>query len=212
MKFYQLTYSTVPEEVGTTHPQSQTSRDLISLDDPRHLRKQKFGFMTDVYMPEPIVHPNAKMSDLLSTVVTWRLIISEKIKCILENYMMPGQCQFLEIIVQHLSTKYKYWVLNPLFFNMELIDFPTSEIWLCGPADTKLKKLAIDSLEAFNEYSQKLQLPDRLNIYNVTLRNKSNIDFIQLKDVPGIKYFVSERLKDEMQKVGCTGISFIQMK
>jgi hypothetical protein len=208
MRFYEITHSTNPQEVGTTHPQSQTSRDTISIDDPRHLRKQGIGYMQNVYIPQPVVHPDAKLSDLLSTLVTWRLVLSLKLKNILEKHTTPGQCQFLEMTVHYLSSEYKYWVLNVLRYNMELVDFPKSEVWLCGAGDTKIKQIHFDTLSSFEEYSSSLEYPERLIIYKVKLRNEIAVDFFKLSHVYGSGYYVSEKLKDEIIEEDCTGISF----
>jgi hypothetical protein len=52
----------------------------------------------NVTLPEPVVHPDAKLSDFLSTTATWRLVMSPKLKGILEKFIKEGQCQFLEMI------------------------------------------------------------------------------------------------------------------
>lgn len=84
MKYYQLSHSIVTEEVGMTFPQSQTSRESLPIDHPRHLWQQKAGILNNFALPEPVVHPDAKLSDLLSTTATWRIVISPKLKVILE--------------------------------------------------------------------------------------------------------------------------------
>jgi len=122
MKYYQLSHSTVTEEVGMTYPQSQTARESLPVNHPQHLWQQKAGILQNVALPEPVVHPDAKLSDLLSTTATWRLVMSTKLKVILEKYIKEGQCQFLEMNVHYLSEVNQYWILNPLHFNMELID------------------------------------------------------------------------------------------
>jgi hypothetical protein len=212
MRFYELRHSTNPKEIGTTYPQSQTSRDAISIDDPRHLRQQRIGYMKDVYMPEPVVHPDAKLSDLLSTVVTWRLVVSTKLKKVLERATMPEQCQFVEMKVHFLSDQFQYWVLNPLHYNMELVDFPASEIWLCGAGDVKIKQISFVDLKTFEEHNNTLSYPERLVIFRVKLTKNTQADFIQLRDVAGADYYVSEKLKQEIIGQECTGIKFVEVE
>lgn len=211
MKYYQLVHSINPQEVGVTYPQSQTARHPISTDNPKHLDKQFAGFLKDIPLPEPIVHPDAKLSDLLSSTVTWRLVISLKLKNILEKFMQPDQCQFLEMTVHYLNNPHRFWMLNPLLFNMELIDFDVSETWLCGAGATKIRKLEIDSLASFDAYSQTLHMPERASIYNVSFVADADADFIQLRNASGMNY-VSEKLRDELIKEGCTGISFKELE
>ena len=157
MKYYQLSHSIVTDEVGMTFPQSQTSRESLPIDHPQHLWQQKAGILNNVALPEPVVHPDAKLSDLLSTTATWRLVMSPKLKVILEKYIKEAQCQFLEMKVHYLSEEYEYWMLNPLEFNMEVIDFGASEIWLCGAGNTKMQKLEIKNVADFETCAQDLQ-------------------------------------------------------
>lgn len=198
MKYHPLRHSIIPQEIGVTYPQSQKTKERGSIDDPRHLWNQKFGFLDDVVLPEPVIHPEAKLSDLVSTTATWRLVISPKMKGVLEKFIEPGQCQFLKTRIHYLAEHYQYWILNPLHYHMELIDFSISEIWLCGPADTKIKKVKCDTWAAFEEFSKNLRLPERANIYNVAFVTDAAADFIQLRDSPGVQYYVSENLRDKL--------------
>lgn len=207
MKYYQLSHSTVTEEVGITYPQSQTARETLPVNHPQHLWQQKAGILINVALPEPVVHPDAKLSDLLSTTATWRLVMSPKLKVILEKYIKEGQCQFLEMKVHYLSETYQYWMLNPLQFNMELIDFDASEIWLCGAGNTKIKKLEINNITDFEKTSHSFHMPERVSITSISFVSDITADFIQLRNAPSM-YYVSETLRIELIKQGCTGFSF----
>ena len=207
MKYYQLSHSTVTEEVGMTYPQSQTARESLPINHPQHLWQQKAGILQNVALPEPVVHPDAKLSDLLSTTATWRLVMSTKLKVILEKYIIEGQCQFLEMKVHYLSEEYEYWMLNPLQFNMEVIDFGTSEIWLCGAGNTKIRELEINNIADFEISSHTFQMPERVSITSVSFVSDITTDFIQLRNAPSM-FYVSETLRNELIKQGCTGISF----
>ena len=207
MKYYQLSHSTVSEEVGMTYPQSQTARESLPVNHPQHLWQQKAGILQNVALPEPVVHPDAKLSDLLSTTATWRLVMSTKLKVILEKYIKEGQCQFLEMNVHYLSEVNQYWILNPLHFNMELIDFSNSEIWLCGAGNTKIRKLEVNNITDFENASNTFQMPERASITSISFVSDITADFIQLRNAPSM-YYVSETLRNELIKQGCTGISF----
>jgi hypothetical protein len=207
MNYYQLSHSTVTEEVGMTFPQSQTARESVPIDHPQHLWQHKAGILNNVALPEPVVHPDAKLSDLLSTTATWRLVMSPKLKVILEKYIKEAQCQFLDMKVHYLSEEYEYWMLNPLQFNMEVIDFGASEIWLCGAGNTKMKKLEIKNIADFEKNSNAFQMPERVSITSVSFVPDITADFIQLRNAPSM-FYVSETLRNELIKEGCTGISF----
>lgn len=207
MKYYQLGHSTVPQEIGMTYPQSQKTREIFPIDHPQNLRNKRVGILKNVVLPEPVVHPDAKLSDLLSTTATWRLVMSPKLKSIIEKFTQEGQCQFLEMTVHYLSERHQYWMLNPLQFNMELIDFVASETWLCGAGDTKIRKLEVENFTDFEAYSRTFRMPERANITSVSFLADATADFIQLRNAPGM-YYVSEVLRDELVNEGCTGILF----
>lgn len=207
MKYYQLSHSTVTQEIGMTYPQSQTARESLPIDHPQHLWQQKAGVLKNVALPEPVVHPDAKLSDLLSTTATWRLVMSTKLKVILEKFIKEEQYQFLEMKVHFLSGDYQYWMLNPVQFNMEVIDFGTSEIWLCGAGNTKIRKLEVKNIADFEKNSHTFHMPERVSITSISFVPEITADFIQLRNAPSM-YYVSETLRNELIKEGCTGISF----
>jgi hypothetical protein len=66
--------------------------------------------------------------------------------------------------------------------------------------------------KSLEEYEQTARLPERVTIFNVTLIDNPTVDFIQLRGAPGIRYLVSEKLKDAIMKEECTGIVFAEMK
>jgi hypothetical protein len=126
---------------------------------------------------------------------------------ILEKYIKEGQCQFLEMKVHYLSKEYQYWMLNPLQFNMELIDFGTSEIWLCGAGNTKIRKLEVNNIKDFEKKSDSFSMPERVSVTAISFVPDITADFIQLRNAPNM-YYVSETLRNELIKEGCTGILF----
>jgi hypothetical protein len=133
--------------------------------------------------------------------------MSTKLKVIFEKYIKEGQCQFLEMKVHYLSEEYEYWMLNPLQFNMEVIDFGASEIWLCGAGNTKIRKLEINNITDFEKSSHTFNMPERVSITSVSFVSDITSDFIQLRNAPSM-FYVSETLRNELIKEGCTGISF----
>jgi hypothetical protein len=133
--------------------------------------------------------------------------MSPKLKVILEKYIKEGQCQFLEMKVHYLSEEYQYWILNPLQFNMELIDFCTSEIWQCGAGNNKIRKLEVKNITDFEKNEHTFHMPERVSITSISFVPEITVDFIQLRNAPSM-FYVSETLRNELIKEGCTGISF----
>jgi hypothetical protein len=109
--------------------------------------------------------------------------------------------------VHYLSEEYEYWMLNPLEFNMEVIDFGASEIWLCGAGNTKMQILEIKNVADFEKSSITFHMPERVSFTSVSFVADITADFIQLRNAPSM-FYVSETLRNELIKEGCTGISF----
>lgn len=212
MNYHRITYSSNEAEVGRTFPQSHVAKNVISIEDKLHLWKQDLGISlsSNIVLPQPVLHPNAKLTDLISTTsITLQLIISGKLKAILKSSIRPKTCDLLPVSVWYLNVEHNYWMLNPVTFDTQLIDFQKSEIWLHGSGNTKIKQLIFHNYTEFNEYGQQLALPQRLFIAKVVFVKKTNQDFIQLRQVAGgVGYYVSEKLKNEIQSAGCTGINF----
>ena len=210
MKFYELAYSAQEAEIGSTYPQSQTARELVKVTDSRHLWTQEIGRLRDdIVLPQPVLHPDARLTDLISTTSTWRLILSGKLKSILEKYIYPESCQFLPMKIHHINKQYDYWMVNTIMFDMEVIDYQSSEIWVDGAGGTKLYKLNCLDQYDFQEKTGELVLPKRVSIKKAALTEKTDKQFIQLQYVYGTGYFVSEKLKREIDDTGCTGMKFV---
>jgi hypothetical protein len=213
MQYYELGYSLNPAEVGTTYPQSHIARHPVPDDDPRYLGRRDVGqFLRHILLPEPVVHPDAKISDLLSVVATWRMVMSGKLKKVFEQFAQPDQIQFLPTKVHYIVEQYDYWMLNPMHFNMDAIDFLASETWLCGIGDMPIEKLNLDSIASYQDYRHLVKLPERLVIKKLVLLNEPGADFLQLKDVKaGIQYYVSERFRQQVLNENCTGVKFTKL-
>lgn len=210
MKFFEIHQSTAPEQVGMAIPQSQTAREPVPVNHPKHLWTQPFGPLVDVYLPEPVLHPNTKPSDLLSTTATWRLVMSERLKTIIERNASPGLFEFLEMKVHFLDRTLSYWMLNPLEYNMEVVDFAKSTLWKCGAGNQQIEQIEVADLASFDKLRKDYTMPERLSITKLVLLKGLNTDYLQLRNVPGAGYLVSERLKDAIEAAGCTGLRFIE--
>src|SRR5215210_1147443 len=96
MKYYRLEYSTGPD-IGSTFPQVQEMRTLVSVDSPNHLWRNSGKFSQDVYIPDPILDKKAKVTDLISSSPISFPIVSQKLKSIFEMFRKSG--------IQYLSVK-----------------------------------------------------------------------------------------------------------
>jgi len=211
MNYYSIECAVGEREVGLTFPQSHVAKHPVKVDDPRHLWKQGIGkFRENVVIPEPVLHPDAILTDLVScTVISARLLISDKLKSILEKSVTSGECEFLPVRVWYINEEFPYWILNPIVFRMELIDFANSEIWLEGTGGVKIRKINIKDYTDFKEWIHKLALPERITMHNFVFMDQAEQDFIQLRyGKGGIGFYVSEKIKKEIESACCSGIRF----
>lgn len=215
MNYYRINNSIVESEVGSTFPQAQTAKHPVKYDAPNHLENQYPGvpLRLDVGIPQPVLHPDAKLTDLVSSIPTSsRLLISSRLKVILEKSIRPGVCDLFPVSVWYVNMEHPYWLLHPVVFDAELIDFPKSDIWLLAEDWSKKQKADIKNYADYKIMFQKTVYPEKLYIVNVVFSTQKAQDFMQLTHVNGgIGYYVSEKLKKEIEDAGCTGITFEEL-
>lgn len=216
MDFYRMSVSS-GTDIGKTFPQSQDEINIVSIEDIKHFRNQKPYILLadDVVMPEPILHPKAILTDLVSTVaISLGLLVSERLKLIIEKLTSPSEIQFISVNLHSKKAQFKYWLLWPLQFDMALIRYDVSEIYkdstLLGP----FEKMHIKS---YQEYLDALKLIEKnfshsregMEITSLFFQEGISKNFLQIENVKGgIGYFVSDNLKKQIESAGCTGISF----
>jgi len=178
-------------------------------------------FPDDVILATPILDKKANLTDLIEI---WHvgfnlnILISGKLKKILEKYIGKDKGEFINCPIIKNDKEYSdYWIFNGCSFSQELIDFQNSLIKYEKQADdfkttyeTKMVFLSIDNLNEFEGYIKvALEKTEVVTIEKLAL-NESEIteDFFMLRYVFSGMYFVSDKLKQEIEEAGCTGIEF----
>lgn len=139
-------------------------------------------------------------------------IISGKLKNIITNYREDGM-QYFKMGVIKQGTEFDYWILNMFVINQEYIDFTKSmvTVQIKKPGgETQRIVVEIGSLVEFEElkayHRKKMEL---VTISKLVLIEETKQDFFAIRGVEGgVKYIVSETLKQEIEDSGCTGIEF----
>ncbi len=208
---YQILYSTNSAEVGPTFPQSQKGEHLISVEDQRHLWKQPIGkFRSDVVIPKSILHSSAKLTDYISSsVISLRLIVSDKLKQILEANITIGDCEFFPTVIIQKKKEYDYWIVNPIVFRIQLVDFPRSELWVTNGVGSRIRGIQITDYNDYLESSKQLHISEGITLYNVSFLDNMKENLVVLRFVEGgIGFYVSDKVKTEIEEAGCTGLIF----
>lgn len=184
-------------------------------DDPKFLNNvyfEKIDFTP--ITPVLILHKKAKITDLISNVnggSGTHLVMSEKLKNIIEKYRKEGLQFFKTSIIKDKMEIDNYFSLNMYIGNNGFIDFSKSTIKF-RRYDPKIIKspeiIKVNSLIEFNELLENRNMFDEVSINNIFLNDKVDEDFFMLRNVFGSLFFVSEKLKQEIEDAGCTGIEF----
>ncbi len=178
-------------------------------------------FPDDVILATPILDKKANLTDLIEI---WHvgfnlnLLISGKLKKILEKYIGKNKGEFINCPIIKNDVEFSdYWIFNGYNFNQEFIDFQNSLIKYEKQTDdfdttfeTKMVFLSIGNLKEFEEYIKVAQEKTELiTIEKLALNeNKITEDFFMLRYVFSGMYFISDKLKQEIEEAECTGIEF----
>lgn len=190
-------------------------------DDPKfvgHINFEKVDF--EPITANAILDPKAKQTDLVNANGAMgfsnKLLVSSKLKTILEKNRLSGMQFFKAPIIQNNITVNDYWILNMYEFNHEYIDVSKSMAYCHKQTEdynisfkTEKILLEINNLNDFMKYFEiakpKLEM---VNFEKIHFLNLVKENFFALKYVFGAMYFVSEKIKKEIEVAGCTGIEF----
>jgi hypothetical protein len=159
---------------------------------------------------------STKITDILSGWghgFTGRLLISDTLKNIIEKSKQHGVQFFYTTVFDFSGEKqFSYWLANVYIFFPEYIDYPKCEIWVATIDGKDKERVHVVSYTDFQQKSNQYA-PREFEISKVALlENQIEYDFFALDKMPGVvSYFVSERLKNEIEKNACTGIEFISI-
>lgn len=219
MKYFEIRNSLDLKEIGK-YPQVENAKANCHIwDDPQFI--DRFGFNridSEVITSNAILHERAKITDLLSAFIvgfSLKLLISSKLKNILEKYS-NSKFQFFNAPIIYKNEYYEnYWLMHTHTFSYNYIDFAKSNFVLRKRktgGGTYLENIEIKTIDDFKKVLNYDLRSKRIHFLcnNVILKSAISEDFFSLRHVSGgFKHFVSEKLKEEIEKQNCTGIEFI---
>lgn len=174
--------------------------------------------------PQCKLSSKAKKTDLISISfmsLSNKLFVSPKLKEILSLNNTKG----VQFIKSKLTIKNKideeYWIINPFLSDYTFLKINDCEFVYTDPMGDKiLTKKKFHNIKEFQLAFEKnrcdaikIGYPNHrpLSMQNISLLEDSDVDFFSLSPVNGgIGFFVSEKLKNEIEKAGCTGIVFTE--
>jgi hypothetical protein len=215
--FYRIEPTLDETITGIDDAQSSSAIYPINIWDPIYINQWGNTLIPDyVVLPIPKIKTKAKLTDLMSVHFTgssYRLTISSRLKEILEKNG-HGNIQFIPITIYY-KKKYlsDYWLTNILSFdNEKVINYSQSLIFECH-FTTEINMITIKDYKDFKQNEIKLEWPNNLFIEKVVFKSNVEQDFCTVERVSGgAGYFVSEKLKQEIESAGCTGIEFLPIE
>lgn len=219
MRYYAIRTS-LNNKIAGTNPQSIHARHNCHIwDEPKFIDRVQFKRIDfEPITSNAIIEKKSKLTDLISSGgvgFTLKLLISGKLKKQLEKYAL-GKCQFFEapVIFQDKSVK-NYFIVNPYHFDLQNIDFENSTYLLKKKNKDRTRTTEIMESLSSDEFFDFIDRKEEIGysqffVENLKLKSEIKDSFFVLKHVEGgVKYLVSENLKQEIEDAGCTGIEFM---
>jgi len=216
MRFYRIRHSLNTKVTGK-YPQI---KDVIYSgnvnNNPKFinaLRFKKIEFEPEV--PKPILDNKAKKTDLIEALPTapFNFLISGKLKTILQANRKEG-LQFFKSSVSYKGIEdTDYWFLNLYIFSNEYIDYKKCVVMYKKKKKEKYGTIPIsmnfENKTFFILEKEKAKINmEAFYIEKLALQNVEE-NFFGINDVEGgVGFYVSEKLKNEIEEAGCTGIEF----
>lgn len=127
---------------------------------------------------------------------------------------MDNGVQFFQSGIYHKDNYIDdYWIMNVFNINMKAIDYKRSIIFKTEKTFNKIGQLDIKNITEFLKNKKIIEekgYPHGILIQEFKLKTNINSDFITLLNVEGgVKYLVSEKLRNKIENSNCTGIEFM---
>lgn len=212
--YYRIATSKDSKVTGLVDTQSALSVTPPNYSfDTRHIAYHYYSYIgptDDVVIPQPILEARAKLTDLVSTVeFGFDLIMSPKLKSILEPVRHNGS-QFIPLTLYAKAVPMDYWLLHMVEPDMDELDYEKSEFEITTNTGRSLRPVSISDRASFDQARNSVAPKERVSISNVVIREDCTSDLLLIRYAfGGAGFFVSEKIKNEIEAAGCTGIRFL---
>jgi len=171
-------------------------------------------------VPTPVLYAKSNLTDLIHISAmgfTNKLLVSGRLKELFLEYRNSDMQFFKAPIIKNGELIEDYWILNFHKFNHEFIDIPASRIYYEKKSSdyvttykTIKEYVKFSNLKEFEEKLSEVRVNgETLSIEKLELlHEKINQDFFMIRYSFGGLYYVSEKLKQEIEQRKYTGVEF----
>ncbi|MBF03752.1 MAG: hypothetical protein CMP76_10700 [Flavobacterium sp.] len=218
MKYFAIESSLDEKIMGKVDQCKEYIHHCNVWEDPNFIDRFPFEKIhSKPILSTPVLHSNAKLTDLIKTISTGfsfgSMIISDKFKSILDDFNCFGIQYFQTYLIYKSKEVNDYWQTHISEIPYSYIDFENTKFFIKNSETRRIdndKPLEIKNLLDFNNKKDSLEYPFSISINEVQFDKTFKYDYFFLRyfENGGNKGIVSERLKEEIEKQGCTGIEF----
>lgn len=219
MKYFRIRYTLDPKVRGCQNDTIKDYKYYCNINDPKFIGRIHFQKVDFNPIPvSPVLFSKANKTDLIQEggQLSGKIVISTKLKNLLQKNDFGVQ-YFQNSIIHKEIEDNTYWVVNPYQTLDENIDFMNSYVIYEKKKEDfdisyQVERVNI-IIKTFSEYKSKLKEvlsnDEMMYIEKANLLESSiKVDFFTLKNLFGGNFYVSEKLKQEIEDAGCTGIEF----
>lgn len=214
MKYFIINYTLSSKVRGCNNDTIKDYKYYCNINDPKFIGRIHFQKVDFNPIPvSPVLFSKANKTDLIDKggQLSHRIVISTKLKKILQKNDFGVQ-YFHNSIIHKDIEDFEYWVVNPFQNKNEWIDIDKSFVYYRKFNPEKIEDFKILNLTTveFKKLLENKDMFDEIYLYQLSLFEELiDKDFFTLQSTfEGVSYIVSEKLKEEIEDAGCTGIEF----
>jgi hypothetical protein len=218
MKFYKLIVNYRYEKDTFMYNELQVKKS-IQTNSGDHIGNYFYKMAPDdIVVPAVELNKAVNLTDVIDTrtVAVFGLnsnsiIISSKVKDILCKFNSTPLQFFKTYLLQSKEKFDNYWVMHGSGYGYEFIDFSKSEIKFSTFGNYELEKWNLSSYEEFLSIRNNLTYPKCISVTKIKLNPFIEKDiFCIVESTDFSSFFISERVKQELEQKECTGLEFIE--
>ncbi len=221
MPYYSFKKSLSTEKIGKHFPQSSEMSKGYPYNEWNpvwKIRNEELFFTPN--LDSFVLNGQSKKTDVISAVAfnsRNNILIKSSLAKIWKDF---NTCEYQEFpaTVIYRKQKLDYSLLHFYTYHNQFIDFKESNFYYAQIREERIRDLEINSINEFistrsSIYREtQLMFTDNVCPYNLAIdKEKADLDFFLIEDIPGFNFIISEKFKEALLKEKATGIDLINL-